>query len=208
MTQALTIAILDNNRYFAQGLEALLLHYFTLRRVPVRFLPERRSADATLLFQSNDIHRNTRFCRQRNQNTQQQVIIVQDTPRPRPPVRLRTSCLSERGMIDRRIGVKALLLDVERVLLPDHEQHTGTGAPRRCPRCSPTLTPRELQVLAIMEQGRLGQQAARLMNLSPKTISAHKCSAMSKLGFIRSTELYHWLQSGGLNHETHTREPS
>ncbi|WP_308381750.1 hypothetical protein, partial [Serratia marcescens] len=102
--------------YFALGLEALLYHYFTLRCIPVRFLPEQCSGEAQLLFQSKGVSRSRQFCRQYHLGHRQRVITVLDTPRARyyqPP---QQPCLSEQSVIEHHIGVKALLLDVERVL--------------------------------------------------------------------------------------------
>ncbi|MBH3259838.1 response regulator transcription factor [Serratia marcescens] len=192
MTQAVTICILERNSFFSQGLEALLLSYFTQRDIQVRFLPWRRSMEATLLFVNNN---RLRFCRQRQADTRQQVIVIRNSScsTGREPL-----CLSEQGVIDRRVSIKTLMHVLEQVLA-----ETVVATPvRRCSRCAPTLTPRELQVLAFMQKGYIGQQVARLMNLSPKTVSGHKCSAMAKLGFNRNFELYQWLNKNGLSHET------
>lgn len=195
MTQTITIAILDTDRFFAQGLEALLRHHFTRRHIPVRFVSGRASTEATLLFQGRGVSRSTQFCRQRHAVDRQRVITVQDTSRHRQHRRL--PCLSEQGMIDRHISVNTLLLDVERVLA----QPPVTAPVGKCPRCAQVLTPREYQILSALGRGRRGGQIALQMNLSPKTVSAHKRGAMTKLGFLRNTDLYHWLQSGGLDYE-------
>jgi two-component system capsular synthesis response regulator RcsB len=52
------------------------------------------------------------------------------------------------------------------------------------------ISPRETEVLRLMNNGlRLGE-IARKMNLSPKTVSAHKLRAMGKLGARSDLELY------------------
>lgn len=195
MTHTVTIAILDTDRYFSQGLEVLLRHHFTLRNIPVRFVSGRASTEASLLFQGSRVSRSVQFCRQRHADDRQRVITVQDTSRHRQ--HRRPSCLSEQGMIDRHISVNTLLQDVERILA----QPPITAPVGKCPRCAQVLTPREYQILSALGSGRRGGQVARQMNLSPKTVSAHKRGAMTKLGFIRNTDLYHWLQSGGLDYE-------
>jgi DNA-binding NarL/FixJ family response regulator len=195
MTRTVTIAILDNNRYFAQGLEMLLNHHFTLRNVLVRFFPEQHSADATLLFQGSSINRSAQFCRQRHIMPSQRVISVQDTSRASR--QRRGHCLSEQGIIDCHTDVKALLLDVERVLA----QPLIIAPVGKCPRCAQTLTQREYEILSTLSRMKCASRVARLMCLSPKTVSAHKRSAMRKLGFTRNIDLYYWLQNGGLNYE-------
>lgn len=79
-------------------------------------LPEQCSGEAQLLFQSKGVSRSRQFCRQYHLGHRQRVITVLDTPRARyyqPP---QQPCLSEQSVIEHHIGVKALLLDVERVL--------------------------------------------------------------------------------------------
>ena len=97
--------------YFA--LEALLYHYFTLRCIPVRFYPNSAAARSCSF---KGVSRSRQFCRQYHLGHRQRVITVLDTPRARyyqPP---QQPCLSEQSVIEHHIGVKALLLDVERVL--------------------------------------------------------------------------------------------
>ncbi|OJT44264.1 helix-turn-helix transcriptional regulator [Serratia plymuthica] len=195
MTHSVTITILDTDRYFAQGLEALLRHYFALRSIPVRFVCGQSSTEATLLFQNNGVNRSVQFCRQRHTDDRQRVITVQD--RSRYLHRCIPSCLSEQGKIDRHINVNTLLLEVERVLA----QPPITAPVGKCPRCAQVLTLREHQILSALKCGRRGWQIALQLNLSPKTVSTHKRGAMAKLGFTRNTDLYHWLQSGGLDYE-------
>nr|WP_181375174.1 LuxR C-terminal-related transcriptional regulator [Pectobacterium carotovorum] len=99
-------------------------------------------------------------------------------------------------MIDRHIGVNQLLLDVERVLA----MPPATVPVEKCLRCAKQLTRREYQILSALKRGLQGEQIALQLNLSPKTVSAHKRKAMSKLGFTRNTELYYWLQNDGLGY--------
>lgn len=200
MTQTVTIAILDTDRFFALGLEALLRHHFTRRHTPVRFVSGQASTEATLLFQGSGVSRSIQFCRQRHADDRQRVITVQDTFRHHQ--HSRAPCLSERGMIDRHISVNTLLLDVERVLA----EPPITAPVGKCPRCVQVLTPREYQILSALGRGWRGGQIALQMNLNPKTVSTHKRSAMTKLGFLRNTDLYHWLLSGGLKNSGQDRD--
>ncbi|WP_425326544.1 response regulator transcription factor [Serratia marcescens] len=63
------------------------------------------------------------------------------------------------------------------------------------------LTPREHQVLRCMSCGLTASRVAWVLKITEKTVSAHKRSAMRKLGFRRSGELYQWLLRGGLEYE-------
>lgn len=191
MTQGITIAILDSDRYFAQGLEAVLYNYFTQKGMLVRFLSEQHATKASLLFRNSNMNCSTQFCQR--YSPLQQIIIIQDIPcyhhRRMPP------CLRAFAVIDRCISIQALLQVVERgLILP-----RSIIPVRKCHRGIQTLTLKERQVLSILRHGLRNNQVARLMALTPKTVSTHKRNAMSKLGFTRNAELYHWLQNGGLN---------
>ncbi|MBC3252362.1 response regulator transcription factor [Serratia fonticola] len=191
MTHTITIAIFNTDRYFAQGLKALLHHYFTRRNIPVRFVSGCAGFKAILIFKESNVRHSVRFCRQRHVDGRQRVIIIQNSSYYHRP------CLSEQGMIDRNISVNALLQNLEQVLATP----PCTEPVEKCPRCAQKLTLREYQILSALEQGRQVAQIALQMKLSPKTISGYKRCAMAKLGFNRNADLYYWLQSGELDYE-------
>ena len=116
------------NSYFARvGSAALPLLYAQVYTGAL--LPEQCSGEAQLLFQSKGVSRSRQFCRQYHLGHRQRVITVLDTPQARyyqPP---QQPCLSEQSVIEHHIGVKALLLDVERVLaLPAEPPHNSAPA--------------------------------------------------------------------------------
>lgn len=195
MKQIVTISILDTNLFFSQGLEAVLRHHFSHRNIPVHFLPKKHCYDAALLFMGGSLNHSIKFCRQRQGKDLQRVVTVKDINRFYSTHR--HPCLSEQGVIHRHMDVNKLLLDVEVVLA----KSPVTATFESCPRCTQVLTPREEQVLSALGYGLRHKQIAWQMGLSVKTISAHKRSAMIKLGFTRSSDLNHWLGRGGLNYE-------
>lgn len=193
MTQAtyssLTVAILDADCYFVLGLESLLREHFDSLGMSIHFLPPARGANAQLLFQS--VTNSMRFCRWGRTRHQQKVITVQTR------ARRRNTCISEHSIIDRSISVTALLLIVQHVM----ERKIVNRSPRNCPRCSRSLTRRELQILSILSRGNSHRQIAQLLGLDSKTVSAHKRNAMVKLGFSRLSDLHYWMKDGGLDQE-------
>ncbi|WP_370592708.1 response regulator transcription factor [Serratia sp. ASV30] len=60
------------------------------------------------------------------------------------------------------------------------------------------MTERERQVLHYLRQGISQSQTANILQLKVKTVHSHKRSAMKKLNFTRTSELFHWLLRGGL----------
>lgn len=54
------------------------------------------------------------------------------------------------------------------------------------------LSPRETEIVRYYAQGHRSGQIARIMSLSPKTVSAHKTNAMRKLGVSSNADLIRW----------------
>ncbi|MBB6117920.1 DNA-binding CsgD family transcriptional regulator [Rahnella inusitata] len=195
MKELLKISIVDKDNYFIQGLKVILRHHFTRQGVRVLFLPEKQSINANLLFQSNDISHSTLFCRDCPDGSLHQVIIIQEKTFSCCQSRDIRVCLSEKSVINRRIGLRDLLQEVDRVLAPVKAHH------KKCGRCTRPLSERERQILLALGQEMRATQIAVMMNLSPKTVSTYKRNAMNKIGLTSNIALYHWLQKGGLEVE-------
>ncbi|CAM4358052.1 ATP-binding protein [Deinococcus marmoris] len=62
----------------------------------------------------------------------------------------------------------------------------------------PELTPREVEVLALVAQGHPDRKVARLLNISPGTASKHVGNLLGKLGLHNRVELARWAIAHGL----------
>ncbi|GGL82892.1 hypothetical protein GCM10010840_20830 [Deinococcus aerolatus] len=62
----------------------------------------------------------------------------------------------------------------------------------------PELTPRELEVLALVAQGHPDRKVARLLKISPGTASKHVGNLLGKLGLHNRVELARWALAHGL----------
>ncbi|MGL5389658.1 MAG: LuxR C-terminal-related transcriptional regulator [Serratia sp. (in: enterobacteria)] len=63
------------------------------------------------------------------------------------------------------------------------------------------LTKKEIDVLVHLLGGCSVSDVSRMLNRDIRTISSHKCSALTKLGYKNNRELYtrgHWMQRDGL----------
>lgn len=60
------------------------------------------------------------------------------------------------------------------------------------------LSPRESEVVRLYASGHRCGGIARMLSLSPKTVSAHKANAMKKLGVASNAELIRWSIEHGL----------
>lgn len=197
MLPVVTIMICDTNRYFSQGLEAVLHQYFTNKGLSPHFLTsDPRGFRADLVFQSHDFYMgHQRLCQHAHPCSRPKVIMIENRPCGPYPGRATPRCVCMRGNIYRNNDREEMLLEVERVLSLSPSQHGD------CPQCIQTLTPREQHILSSIKYGMRSSQIATFLRLSPKTVSAHKRKAMLKLGILRNTELYHWLRCGGLEKE-------
>lgn len=66
---------------------------------------------------------------------------------------------------------------------------SGKSARKRDPSTAVTLTPQELQVASLIQQGMSNREAAAQMFLSPRTIDFHLRNVFSKLGISTRSEL-------------------
>jgi DNA-binding NarL/FixJ family response regulator len=71
--------------------------------------------------------------------------------------------------------------------------------PRRTPeRCAQDLTPRELEVLALVAAGHSNAEIAEMLVLSVRTVESHRASLLRKLGRPTRDELVLHAQLRGL----------
>jgi len=79
-------------------------------------------------------------------------------------------------------------------------------ARRRAHPGGPVPTERECEVLRLIAQGHSNKQTATLLDLSVKTIEAHKANGMQKLGLNGRIDLMQYALHQGWLHETANRQ--
>ncbi|WP_447889552.1 helix-turn-helix transcriptional regulator [Serratia fonticola] len=178
------IFIQDTNQYFAQGLAALLQSFYLSRQATVTFLSKKNYYLADLVIVSSDTPSFIWAYRARQFNTRQLLFLIQDSSR----YRTAPSDLHEAGVIKRGDNTNSVLQLIDLALIEQADCVTNLAQ-----FCMPVLTPREIQVLSAIALGFQSVRIAKKLGLHVKTISAHKCAAMRKLGFSRNQELYNWL---------------
>ena len=104
------------------------------------------------------------------------------------------------GYVLKRSGSREVLMAIRQVyehgvfLGPDvtrqvlHSTYAQGPVPARA-EIPPNLTEREQEVLALAVEGKSNKEIARLLFISPKTVSVHRTNIMSKLGVHNSAEL-------------------
>ncbi|HHQ6559273.1 TPA: response regulator transcription factor [Serratia fonticola] len=177
----INILIQDTNRYFTQGLAALLQSACQSRQITMTFLTENTIYLADLIMVSNDIPSFISASRTGTKKTKQIVLLPQD--------RAALRGLYEAGVIKRRDSTN-IVLQLINVVFKKYNDCTTNRAPHHIS----VLTPRELQVLSGIEQGLQPARIARQLRINVKTVSTHKCSVIRKLGFSGNHQLYYWLR--------------
>jgi len=176
----INILIQDTNRYFAQGLAALLQSTCLSRQITMTFLTQNTAYLADLIIVSSDIPSFISAPRTGTRKTKQIVLLPQD--------RAALRGLYEAG-VTKRCDNTNIVLQLINVVFKKYND----CATNRAPHHISVLTPRELQVLSGIEQGLQPARIARQLRIDVKTVSTHKCNVLRKLGFSRNHQLYYWL---------------
>ena len=93
----------------------------------------------------------------------------------------------ELGPAVRRVAGGETLFD------PQVEQHSVLRGER-----SSGLTPRELEVLQMIVDGKSNKEIAAVLDLSANTVAVHRANIMNALGFHKSAELVVYAIRAGL----------
>lgn len=193
MKKTITVCIQDDNRFFAQGIQHILLSHFQRLGQGVRFVDPQQAACADLVFCSVRKGWPLQLCRHCVPG--KPVVPVFIAIRATQHIKS-ARCLREQGSLWRRARPQALLTLVDKGV----KAQGNPVPPALCPCCmSLSLTEREQEVMRYMSWEMTPKSLPQHLNISHKTLSSHKRAVMRKLGFRRNAELYHWLRLGGLD---------
>ena len=92
---------------------------------------------------------------------------------------------------------RELLKCVERALNRSAEQRSRAAERNDARRLLDLLTPREFEVMQLLITGMLNKQAAGELNITEKTVKAHRGRVMQKLGVTSVAELVRLAQKAG-----------
>ncbi|WP_273855335.1 helix-turn-helix transcriptional regulator [Serratia liquefaciens] len=196
MRSCFTVVFQDSNRFFALGMEHILRAHLATRGYDAKFIfgDHNDAVDMVVRAEAKAWQRSP--CRLLGQEwrNDRSLITVRGTADSHRQTGL--ACRGELGVLDRRDNPASVIYLVDKLLAPAATYMRSE--PARCERCSYRLTEREQQVLFAISLEMQPSQVAKYLQLSPKTVSSHKRTAMRKLGFQRDIDLYHWLRTGGL----------
>lgn len=179
MKKHIIIALWDSDRFFLHAIRLILTEYFNAKGISVIFMPSDSSSLADLVVIT--AHTSTQRGSKRYRN-----IILQKNSNGMP-------CMQEKCCLNDPPDTVLYLLD---------KLFTATS-PSEVSSASVSdglkISQREREVLLAIAAEIPPSQIAKRLNISAKTVSSHKLTAMHKLGFNRTHDLYHWLLQGGLS---------
>lgn len=187
MKNDLTIAICDTDNYFSEGIKHVLREYFHNKVNAVIFTRVySRENPADFVFTSAPLNQRARYCTGNDMRTRFISIRKKTCARQAH----RPACVMESGTLYRHDQPLALGFILDRVIA------TGLKvlSRDRCTLCvGSRFTAREQEVLDYLRGGISQVEAAEQMQLSVKTVHAHKQSVMRKMDLMRKHEFIHWL---------------
>lgn len=175
MKASINVVLWDDNIYLLNGMRIILKEYFLRNNMSVTFseIEEIKHADLVVTTSSS---------RENNKKKRTKIIMFKKLAR---------------GVCHQR----KLSLDAEIELLEDVLDWLYTMPMEEIPHDysnKKALTPCETQTLHAIAAQLSIKQIAEFLDLSRKTVCAHKYTAMQKLGLRRTHSLYQWLMQGGL----------
>lgn len=88
---------------------------------------------------------------------------------------------------------------IEKLVMAYRGSEHGIEAREICrPPQYTAFTTQEQRVVRLIGCGLAPKAIARALGIHPKTVSAHKCNVMRKLGLRKTQDLYRWLQLSDL----------
>ncbi|MBH3258181.1 response regulator transcription factor [Serratia marcescens] len=193
MESTITLAFIDNDRFFIEGLQRLLLAYFSRCGMRVQLLDVAQAHRADMVFQSVERDWQARFCLRSVSGSRPINFALREPGDIR--WRDKPRCISETGVIFRNDSPDSVVRQLDLALAA----RAQSGAAHRCHWCErQRITRREQDVMRYLACELPQTTIAHNLHLSVKTVSNHKQAAMRKLGFKRNADLYHWLRMGGL----------
>lgn len=199
MKHTVTILIIDQNRYFSEGLRHALIQYFRDRKINVDITctgNEVQKISADIIFMAKDLGRQPWHSYKYLQPSRKYLFLIKERHQTQPG----NSRLFKKnsGIIIHKLSLESIL-NLFGLAMFKYEKYQsildgGGGALE-----PPVLTHRECEIMQCLRFGMSNEAIGRQLNISAKTVSSHKCAAMRKLNFTNHIELNYWLLNDGLN---------
>lgn len=195
MRPVITVAIFDENAYFASGLLAAISDYFGRSGIAVRHVAVQYPG-VDMIFQYFPSGIPTCFCLYEGLKPGFSPLCFA-IRQPHDRTNGWADCALQAGVIQHDFSIAAALQVITCGLERRRGQRVDQPVPmRRCACTQHALTLREKQVMMFLRQELSLSEIGSRLTISIKTVSNHKMSVMRKMGFRRNMELYRWLRQG------------
>lgn len=195
---SITIVINDPNRFYFEGLKSSVYENFLNQGIYADYTESAFNSRAKMLFLAEESLSvaNIHYLNRRMSMRPLCVFIIKNKSCEENHLEARMDRIHHYAAIYRNQSVESMLAVVNDQLEQLRNFRTML-APSGVNRSSNNLTRRETEILRYLARGISNGGVARFLNISEKTVSAHKRNIMSKLNMVRPAELSYWLIQEG-----------
>lgn len=184
MKPPIVIALWDTDHFFLQGMQHILKDYFYKKEISVVFTPTIR----VHLIDSNmaDLIIKREIAWGLQGHERHKIVIIRNYTLNG------NKTFGLQGEVNRSEKPEAIVRLLDGLFEPSSRPTPSDNVTRI------TISAREREVLQYIAAEFTPYQIANRLRISIKTVSAHKGTAMRKLGFKRKNDLYNWLLLSGI----------
>ena len=202
-----TVVINDPNHFFSAGLMHCIRDAYSAAGFTVSFTDHIFNHRSKLIFLTSDILSAAHAHHLNHHMTirQLQIFTIYNTPLEKEKHATNYNKLNYCIPLYRTQSVKEISATVRHYInAPSNLRDILVQPCSKRPEQS--FTRRETEILRYLARGISNGAVARFLQISEKTVSAHKRNIMSKLNMIRPAELNYWLLQEGWCESWRTRE--
>lgn len=193
-----TVVINDPNRFYFEGLKSSVYENFLKKGVNANYTESAFNSRAKIIFLAEESLSlaNIHYLNRRMSMRPLCIFIIKNSPGKDDTQDIKTDSIHHYAVIYRNQSVESMLALVNAQMEQLNNFRT-MPSPLGVNRSNNNLTRRETEILRYLARGITNGGVARFLNISEKTVSAHKRNIMSKLNMVRPAELSYWLIQEG-----------
>ncbi|MCK8334850.1 LuxR C-terminal-related transcriptional regulator [Erwinia amylovora] len=194
----ITIVINDPNRFYFEGLKSSVYENLLEQGINADYTESAFNSRAKIIFLAEESLSlaNIHYLNRRMSMRPLCVFIIKNNPHEESQLDITTDGMHHYVTLYRNQSVESILAVVNEQLEQLDNFRTRL-TPSGVNRSSNNLTRRETEILRYLARGISNGGVARFLNISEKTVSAHKRNIMSKLNMVRPAELSYLLIQEG-----------
>lgn len=194
----ITIVINDANRFYVDGLAKCISEDFSGRGIHTEFTDCIFNGRSKMIFLAEESLSvaNIHYLNRRMSMRPICIFVIKDREDVDSHSKTKTSDINHYATLYRDQSVESTLSLITSQM--EQLQNLRNILVQPCSnRFHHNLTRRETEILRYLARGISNGGVARFLNISEKTVSAHKRNIMTKLNMVRPAELNYWLIQEG-----------